>query len=393
MRRRVALVGGGTSQKWGVYPGTYRDLVSEAGRAAFASVPGLKPQEVQGFVLASVFPERSVFQSHVAPLAAECLGIRPTRLFNRVENMCGSGTVAIRTAYMAIASGLADIVMVLGVEKMHTPNRAETMLNMLAGVDREWEGSIGVTAPVQFALAAQMHMQKYGTTREQLAMVAAKNHNHAVNNPYAQFPKACTVEDVYKSPPVTTPFNVFDCSSITDGAAALILMEGELAKDYTDKPVYILGTAQAANGFNLANAPYDWADWPVLQQAASDAYRMAGITAEDVDVAEVHDCFSISEIIEYEELGFCPKGAGGEFVAKGYSTYGGKVVVNPRGGLIGCGHPLGATGVAQAVEIMLQLRGEAGPRQVPGAKIGLNHNLSGISEHHIVIYGTEEALG
>ncbi|WP_206809239.1 thiolase family protein [Paradesulfitobacterium ferrireducens] len=387
MTRRVAAVAAGTSKKWGVYPGTYRDLISEAGKATFDSNPEIHPRDIQGFILASVFPERSIFQSHVATLAAETVGVTPTKIFQRVENMCGSGTIAIRTAYMAIASGLCDVVMVVGAEKMHTPQPVETYMNMLAGVDREYEGALGVTAPVQFALAAQAHMLKYGTTHEQLAQVSVKNHAHAVNNPYAHFPKSCTLEEVLSSKPVTTPFNILECSPISDGSAGMILMSEEKAREYTDKPVFILGTGQAASGFNYANVPSDLSDWTMLKQAAQDAYKMAGIGPNDIDVAEVHDCFSISEIIIMEELGFSEKGKGGEFVLQGRSDYGGDVVINPRGGLLGCGHPLGATGVAQGVEIFRQLRGEAGLRQVEGAEIGLGHNLSGVSEHHVLIYG------
>ncbi|WP_206809161.1 thiolase family protein [Paradesulfitobacterium ferrireducens] len=387
MPRRVAVVAAGTSRKWGIFPGTYRDLISEAGKATFDSNPRIKPADIEGFILASVFPERSVFQSHVATLAAETVGVKPLKLFQRVENMCGSGTIAIRTAYMAIASGLADVVMVIGAEKMHTPQPVETYLSMLGGVDREYEGSLGVTAPAQFALAAQSHMQKYGTTQEQMSLVSVKNHTHAANNPYAHFPKACTLEEVLNARPVTTPFTILDCSPITDGAAGMILMSEDKAWEYTDKPVFILGTGQAASGFNYANVPSDLGDWTMLQKAAQDAYRMAGVTAEDIDVAEVHDCFSISEIIITEELGFAAKGEGGSFIADGRSDYGGDVVINPRGGLLGCGHPLGATGVAQGVELFRQLRGEAGVRQVEDARMGLGHNLSGVSEHHVLIYG------
>lgn len=392
MTRKVALVAGGTTKKWGIYPGSLRDIVSEAAKACFDSNPRIKADQIQGFIFCSVFPERSAYQSHTAPLAAECAGVTPNRIFCRVENMCASGTIGIRTAYMAIATGLADLVMVLGAEKMFVPNPPEIALNMLTGVDREWEGSIGLSAPIQFALAAKAHMKKYGTTEEEMAAVAAKNHVNASRNPYAQFPKPCTIEDVLKSKPVTTPFKIFDCSSITDGGAAVILASEELAKNLTDKPVYILGTCQAASGFNHANIHDDWADWTILSQAAQTAYDMAGVKPSDIDVAEVHDCFSMSEIIEYEGLGFCARGEGGHFAATGQSDYGGQVVVNPRGGLIGCGHPLGATGIAQATEIFRQLRGEAGGRQVPNAKVGLNHNLSGIAEHHLIIYGSREVV-
>ncbi len=390
--RKVAVVAAGTSQKWGIFPGTYRDLVAEAGKAVFDSCPALSGGDIEGFIASSVMPERNVFQSHVAPLAAETLGVRPTKLFQRVENMCGSGTVAIRNAYTAIACGLADVIMVVGAEKMHTPEWGETVLNMLVGVDREWEGAVGVTAPVQFALTAQMHMRRFGTTVEQLAAVSAKNHRHALGNPYAQFPKACTIDEVRASKPVAAPFTIFDCSSITDGAAAVVLVCEERAREFTDQPIYLLGTGQAASGFNYANVHADWSEWPTLRTAVGSAYRMAGVGPGDIDVAEVHDCFSISEVIVTEEMGWAEKGGGGAFAAEGRSTYGGDVVVNPRGGLLGCGHPLGATGVAQATEVFRQLRGEAGPRQVDGAAIGLTHNLSGVAEHHVVIYGREEAL-
>lgn len=390
--RRVAVVAGGTSKKWGAFPGTYRDLVSEAAKELFDSTPGLSPGDIEGFIASSVMPERSVFQSHVATLMAETVGVSPRKLFQRVENMCGSGTVAIRNAYAAIACGLADVILVVGAEKMHTPDPGEMALNMLVGVDREWEGAIGVTAPVQFALTAQSHMARFGTTVEDLAAVSAKNHTHAVGNPYAQFPKKCSITDVRMSKPIATPFTVFDCSGIADGSAAVVLASADRARAYTDTPMFLLGTGQVASGFNYANVHKDWWEWPALGQAVRDAYAMAGVGPTDVDVAEVHDCFSISEIIVYEEMGWAEKGSGGAFVSEGRSTYGGDLVVNPRGGLLGCGHPLGATGVAQAVEIFRQLSGQAGPRQVPGAKIGLTHNLSGISEHHVVIYGTEEAL-
>src|SRR5947208_3018937 len=277
--RRVALVGAGVS-KFGVRRASYRDRTWEAGKACCDSVPAVKPKDVEGLVVGSVMPERTAFQSHISSMAAEALGIRPTALSARTEHMCASGTVGIRYAYAFIAAGLADLVMVLGVEKLNQPSSDEAILNMGTGVDREWEAAFGLTAPPCFALAAQRHMAEYGTTEEQLGVV---------------------------------------------------------------------------------------------------------------DLAEVHDCFAIAEMIAYEELGFCKKGEAGAFVAAGRSDYGGDVVVNPRGGLIGCGHPLGATGVAQAAEVFVQLRGQAGPRQVADATIGLTHNNSGMGEHVVMIYGKEPA--
>jgi acetyl-CoA C-acetyltransferase len=303
--------------------------------------------------------------------------------------MCASGSVGIRYAYACIAAGLAEVVMVVGVEKLNLPNNAEAILNMGAGVDRDWEACFGLTAPPAFALAAQLHMAEYGTTEEQLAHVAVKNHSHSSKNPYAHFQKGATLEEVVCSRMIASPLRLFMCSPITDGAAAVILASEERAKDLTDKPVYILGTGQAVHGFSIASLDPDYASWPALRQAAAKAYGMAGIGPQDIDFAEVHDCFAIAEIIAYEELGFCSKGEGGRFVADGRSDYGGDVVVNPRGGLMGCGHPLGATGVAQAVEAFWQLRGEAGERQVANARIGLTHNNSGMGEHVVMIYDRE----
>jgi len=388
--RRVALVGAGVT-KFGVRKASYRDLIWEAGKACFDSLPAVKPRDLQGLVVGSVMPERTAFQSHISSLAAEALGIKPSTLSARTEHMCASGTVGIRYAYAFIAAGLADLVMVRGVEKLNQPATDEAILNMGAGVDREWEACHGLTAPPCFALAAQRHMAQYGTTEEQLALVGVKNHTHAARNPTAHFQKGATLEQVLGSRMIASPLRLYMCSPITDGAAAVILASEERARDLTDRPVWIRGTGQALDGFTLSSLPDDYSRWPAMKRAADAAYRMAGITAKDVRLAEVHDCFAIAEVIAYEELGFCEKGEGGPFVEKGRADYGGDVVVNPRGGLMGCGHPLGATGVAQATEVFAQLRGEAGLRQVADARIGLTHNNSGMGEHVVMIYGRDAA--
>jgi acetyl-CoA C-acetyltransferase len=386
--RNVALVGAGVS-KFGVRKASYRDLIWESGKACFDSVPGLKPRDVEGLVVGSVMPERTAFQSHISSMAAEALGIRPRALSARTEHMCASGTVGIRYAYAFIAAGLADLIMVLGVEKLNQPSGEEAILNMGTGVDREWEAAFGLTAPPCFALAAQRHMAAYGTTEEQLALVGVKNHTHASKNPNAHFNKGATLDQVLCSRMISSPLRLFMCSPITDGAAAVILASEERARTLTDRPVWIRGTGQALDGFQLTSLHEDYAHWPAMKRAAESAYAAAGVGPRDVDVAEVHDCFSIAELIAYEELGFCAKGEAGAFMVAGRSDYGGDVVVNPRGGLIGCGHPLGATGVAQAAEVWAQLRGEAGARQVPDAAIGLTHNNSGMGEHIVMIYGVE----
>jgi acetyl-CoA C-acetyltransferase len=388
--RRVALVGAGVS-KFGVRKASYRDLVWEAGKACFDSAPGVRPRDLDGLVVGSVMPERTAFQSHIASLVAEALGIRPSALSARTEHMCASGTVGIRYAYAFIAAGLADLVMVLGVEKLNQPRGDEAILNMGTGVDREWEAAFGLTAPPCFALAAQRHMAAYGTTEAQLALVGVKNHTHATRNPNAHFTRGATLEQVLCSRMISTPLRLYMCSPITDGAAAVILAAEDRARALTERPVWIRGTGQALDGFQLTSLPEDYASWPALRRAGDAAYRMAGVGPADIDLAEVHDCFAIAELIACEELGFCKKGEAGPFVEAGRSDYGGDVVVNPRGGLIGCGHPLGATGVAQAAEVFTQLRGEAGARQVPDAALGLTHNNSGMGEHVVMIYGRDAA--
>jgi len=262
---------------------------------------------------------------------------------------------------------------------------------MGTGVDREWEAAFGLTAPPCFALAAQRHMAAYGTTEEQLALVGVKNHTHASKNPSAHFNKGATLDQVLCSRMIASPLRLFMCSGQDDGAAAVILASEDRARALTNRPVWIRGSGQALDGFQLTSLHEDYAHWPAMKRAAQAAYAAAGIGPRDVDMAEVHDCFSIAELIAYEELGFCKKGEAGPFVAAGRSDYGGDVVVNPRGGLIGCGHPLGATGVAQAAEVFAQLRGEAGARQVPDAAIALTHNNSGMGEHIVVVYGSEPA--
>ena len=385
-RKRVALVAAGMT-KFGKRKATFRDLIAEAGKATFDSNKNISPKDVKAFIISTVYPERSAFQGHPAPLAAEWCGVRPTEFHERVENQCGSGTSAIRTAYAAIASGLTDLALIIGVEKIMVPSHMEIFLNSMGGSDREWESCFGVTPPPLFAMVAQAHMQKYGTTEEQLAMVSVKNHNHSLNNPYAHHQKGATLEDVMTSRMIASPLKLFDCSTNTDGAAGVIVASEDRARDLTDKPVYILGTGQVNDGYPWANYPRDWSTWPSLKLTAENAYKMAGIGPKDVDVAEIHDCFTISEIIEYEELGFCKKGDGGSFIEEGHSDFGGEVVVNPSGGLIACGHPFGATGIRQGYEAFLQLRGEAGERQVEDAEVFLGHNLSGLGEHHILVYG------
>ncbi len=378
--RRVAVVGTGLC-KWGVRSATLKELAQEAGKALFDDVSNIPRREVDSLFVGSALAERLAFQSYVAPLVAEQLGVNPTRMLARTELACVSGQSALKMAYMAIATGLSDVALVVGLEKMNTPDMAETQTSMACVLDREWEGVNGMTAPPYFAMVAQRHMHEYGTTQEQLAMVSVKNHRFSATNPFAHFPKEVSMEHVLTSFMIAPPLRLLDCSGITDGAAAVLLAHGDRARTLTDTPVYVEGLGQAANGNLTVNLP-SLTSWPAMRKAVGDALKMAGVAVGDLDLAEVHDCFTISEIIEYEELGLCEKGQGGRFIEDGQSEIGGTLPINTRGGLLGCGHPLGATGVAQVVEVVQQFKAQVPRERYVGGEWALCHNLSGNANNH-----------
>ncbi|MCI4373507.1 MAG: 3-ketoacyl-CoA thiolase [Thermoplasmata archaeon] len=385
--RDVALVGG-TTTKFGVRPSTWAELAQEVGAALFREMPELRAEDVDSLFLGAAEPERFAFQSHVAPFAAEQMGLRPHRIIQRTELACASGQSAIRSAYAAIASGLSDVAVAVGVEKMNLPSMAEANSSMACVMDRAWDGPHGATAPPFFAMVAQRHQLEYGTTDEQMAAVSEKNHRFANTNPEAQFyEKKFPRDKLLRLPVVAPPLRLGDCSSMTDGAAAVVLVAAELAAKYTDSPAWVRGTGQYSNFHNLANAG-SLTEWTGLRHAAREAFDRAGVDADTIDFAEVHDCFTISEIIEYEMFGWAATGKGGQFAADGQGDIGGKVVVNPRGGLLGCGHPLGATGIAQAVEVYRQFAGKVpAARAVPNPEWALVHNLSGSANvHSVMIY-------
>jgi len=384
--RKVAVVGGGAT-RCGKREASWRDLVQEAGKALFESVSNLSSKDVDSLVVGAAQPERFVFQAHVAPMVAEYLGITPKKVLARAELMCASGQAAIRYAWACVATGLSDVAVAFGVEKMYMPDMAEAQTNMTCVVDREWDGINGLSAPPFFAMTAQRHMHEYGTTKEQMALVSVKNHHYSTMNPLAQFQKEATVGDVLKSLMITPPLQLFDCSSITDGAAGVILVPAEDAKKYTDTPMYIVGSGQASIGNAIGNLA-SLTEWVPLKLAAREALKTASITLDDIDIAELHDCFTISEIMEYEAFDWCEKGKGGKFIEEGQPYIGGRVAVNPRGGLLGCGHPLGATAVLQALDILQQFRGEVPKgRYVEGAETAVAHNLSGPANvHSIMVY-------
>jgi len=384
--RKVAIVGGGAT-RCGKREASWRDLVQEAGKALFESVGNLSPKDVDSLIVGAAQPERFVFQAHVAPMVAEYLGITPRKVLARTELMCASGQAAIRYAWACVASGMSDVAVAFGVEKMFMPDMAEAQTNMTCVLDREWDGVNGLSAPPFFAITAQRHMHEYGTTKEQMALVSVKNHHYSSMNPLAQFQKEVTMEDVLKSLMIAPPLQLLDCSGITDGAAGVILVSAEDAKKYTDTPMYVAGSGQANKGNAVGNLA-SLTEWVPLKMAVQEAFRSANITLDDIDIAELHDCFTISEIMEYEAFGWCEKGKGGKFIEEGQPYIGGKVAVNPRGGLLGCGHPLGATAILQTVDILHQFRGEVPKgRLVEGAEVAVAHNLSGPANvHSIMVY-------
>ncbi|SEM51136.1 acetyl-CoA C-acetyltransferase [Syntrophus gentianae] len=389
--RNVCVIAGGQNL-WGVRQANEREMIQEAGKACFEDNPAVSNKDIDGFIVGACHTERCSFQTHLAPLAAEYLGIKPVNLCCRVELLCATGSTGIILADAMIRSGKADVVMVTGVEKLYMPQAWEIFYSELGTGDHEFDCTNGMgLPPPAFATVAQQHMKLYGTTEEQMAMVSVKNRRNGLNNKKGQMQKAITLEEAMGARAIVRPLKLTDCCPVTDGAAAIILACEERAKDLTNKPlVYIRGTAQGTQhnmsaNFNNGN----WATWDTLRIVGQQAYKHARVTPQDIDVAQTHDCFSISEIVEVEELGFCKKGEGGPFTQAGQSDFGGQVPVNTDGGLLSCGHPFGGTGIRQGIEIMHQLRGDA-VRQVEGARIGLTHNLSGlIAAHTVLVYGRD----
>ncbi len=389
--RKVCIIGGGMD-RWGVREASLVDLAQEAAQACFDDVPALKKEDIDGLIFASSYCGRSSFQVNAAPVIAERIGLQPTSICTRVDTLCAGGSSGIIMATGLIRSGMADVVMVAGGEKLYTPQRWETYYSEMASIDHDWDGAQGMGLPPPFfSMTAQEHMKRYGTTKEQLSAVSVKNRRNGSNNPNAQFQKEISLEEVMAARPIVPPLSLFDCTPITDGCAAVMLTHEDKAKELSDRPlVYVRGTAQASLHSMSMNWPGEsLADWVHLRTAAKRAYEQARVKPEDIDVAQTHDCFTISEIIEMEDLGFCKKGEGGPFVESGQNDFGGKIPTNTDGGLLSCGHPFGATGIRQAREILFQLQGRA-IRQVDGVKMGLTHNLSGLNvEHTILIYGRE----
>ncbi len=383
--RRVAIIGCGMT-KFGEHWDTgLRDMVVEAGLNAIqdANLPG---EKIDAGYIGTMASGSFIGQEHIGALIADYMGLNPIPI-TRVEGACASGSLALRQGFMAVASGLHDIVVVGGVEKM-TDLDGSMVTDVLGGAgDQEWELFLGATFPGIYALMARRHMYEFGTTEEMMASVAVKNHRNGSKNKYAQYQNEITMDTVLKSKAVASPLKVFDCSPVTDGAAALVLAPLELASSFTKKPVEILATAQASDTIAL-HSRQSLTGIKATTIAAEKAYKMAKVTTKDIDVVEVHDCFTIAEIMAIEDLGFFKKGEGGKASLEGRTAIGAEIAVNTSGGLKACGHPVGATGVKQAVEITWQLRNEAEGRQVKDVEIGMTHNVGGSGATAVVhIFG------
>jgi acetyl-CoA C-acetyltransferase len=399
--RGVALVGAGMSKFGAFKDKSSRDLFVEAFNDMRASVDkGFDPNDIQSVYIGCFSGDLFESQGHLAPILTDSVGLVP-RASTRVEDACASGGVAIREGILAIASGLYDVVLIGGVEMMNKLPTERVTDTLAAASDVLYEASAGFTFPGLYAAIATAHMAKYGTKVENFMQVAIKNHNNGALNPKGQFnrsirtlmearKKKCAEQGQYcidyqtemdflndpaANPVVAWPMRLFDCSPITDGAACLLLVADSLAKSFTDKPVYITGTGQASDYALHQRA--DLTTITAAKLASQEAYNMAGVTAKDIQVAEVHDCFTIAEIVATEDLGFFKPGEGPAAVASGATARDGTMPINTSGGLKSKGHPVGASGLGQAVEIFKQLRGEAGDRQVPGRdlRLGLTHNV------------------
>jgi len=314
----------------------------------------------------------------VGQLALKEVGINKIPV-TRVENACASGSCAFHEAWISVVSGLYDVAIAVGIEKMSGAKTSEFVEALAMQTDVQVECDQGYTFPGHFALVARKHMHEFGTTREQLSMVSVKNHKNGAKNPNSQYKKVLSLDEVSNSRMISDPLRLLDCCPNSDGAAAAIVATKEIAKSLTNKPIYVASSVLASGSYLKPSL----VTLEVTERAAKEAYQKANIRPEDIDLAEVHDAFTINEILHYEDLGFCKKGYGGRFIEEGQAEIDGKVAINPSGGLLSKGHPVGATGIAQICEIVWQLREEAGDRQVANARIGLAHCTGGFTHGDI----------
>ncbi len=350
-----------------------RELCFEAFKDSLEDL-NLTPKDIEASIICSA-PEYDR-QRSPAGLIAEYLGLNPQPTF-LAESICSSSSTGVKVAYSFIKSDLHDIVAVIGFQKMSEISSAEVQERMGRGADIQWESPFGTMMPAGYAMCARAHMQKYGTTEEQLAKVKVKSGKYSLLNPKAMYRRAVTLEECLKARVIASPLKMFDCCANADGASCIILASEENAKKITDTPVWVVGIGAACDTQSTTGR-INLTGLNCAVEAGKQAYKMAHITPKDVDVAEVHDCFTIAEIMAYENLGFCKPGDGGKLIEESQTYLGGKIPVNIDGGLLSKGHPIGATGGSQIRTIVLQLQGRADKTQVEGAEVGLVHNIGGI---------------
>ncbi len=371
--RSVAVIGIGKTA-FGVLPGDLRSLAVEAIAGALSDA-GMGAAAVEAFYLGNFAGPSFAGQNHLAPYVGMAVGFGAIPS-TRIEDACASSGSAFFHAWQSVAAGIYDVVVAAGVEKMTSQGTPRVTEILAAAGDMASEGRAGATFPALFAMIARRHMHEFGTTRRQLASVAVKNHANGAKNPLAHMRKVITLEQALAGKPVAEPLTVYDCSLISDGAAAVVIVPAEHAKRYTSRFARVRAVAQTSDHVALDEKPSITA-FPAVRSAGERAYATAGLGPQDIEFAEVHDCFTIAEIVASEDLGFVPKGEGGPFAEAGCSAIAGRLPINTSGGLKSKGHPVGATGVGQICDVIMQLRGDAGERQVARRRIGLAQNLGG----------------
>lgn len=372
--RPVAVVGIGKTAFGAFADRDLRSLAVEAVSNAIKDA-NLTPPAVEAFYLGNFAGPSFTGQNHLAPYVGAAAGFEQIPC-TRFEDACASSGSAFFHAWQSVAAGIYDTVVAAGVEKM-TSQSTPRVTEILAGAgDVAGEGRAGATFPALFGMIARRHMHQYGTTREQLAAVAVKNHANGAKNPLAHMRKVITLEQALAGKPIAEPLTLYDCSLVSDGAAAVVIIPLERAKDLNPKFARVLAVVQTSDHVAL-DSKADITEFPAVRAAAQKAYAMAGLRPQDIEVAELHDCFTIAEIVASEDLGFVEKGDGGPFAAAGCTTITGRIPINTSGGLKSKGHPVGATGIGQICDVVMQLRGEAGERQVARHHIGLAQNLGG----------------
>ena len=382
---RVGIIGVGQSAFVRGYPGSIRELAYEGFKEAMEDAK-ISNGDIDASIVCSA-PEYDK-QRSPAGVIAEYLGLTPQPTFY-VESVCSSSSTGLKVAYSMIKAGLHDVVCVVGFQKMSEISSAESQERMGRGADIQWESPFGTMMPAYYAMYARAHMAKYGSTEEDLALIRIKASTYGQLNEKAVYRKPVTMEQIFdpERPPVATPLKVFDCCANADGSSCIIVASEEKAKALCENPVWILGLGAASEPVNMARRDL-FTGLNVAIDAGRQAYKMAGVGPEDIDVAEVHDCFTIAEMMAYENLGFAKPGEGKELIGAKETYKEGKIPVNVDGGLLSKGHPIGATGGSQIRTIVLQLRGEAGPMQVKDPEIGLVHNIGGVG-----LYGNVTILG